>query len=71
MIKGTPSSTAPVVAINLDWCKGCGLCVNICARKVLAELEDGSATVVAAERCTRCLLCEFICPDFAIQVARE
>ncbi len=32
------------------------------------EMEGDVAHVLAAEKCTRCLQCEAICPDFAIQV---
>jgi NAD-dependent dihydropyrimidine dehydrogenase PreA subunit len=31
-------------------------------------MDGALPRVVAAEKCTRCLQCEAICPDFAIQV---
>lgn len=65
------SSMPVLIEIDFDWCKACGICVNICPRKVLAEASDGSPEIIDARRCTRCLLCELICPDFAIRVGRE
>lgn len=31
-------------------------------------MREGLPKVVQADSCTRCLLCEAICPDFAIEV---
>ena len=31
-------------------------------------MEGELPRVVGAEKCTRCLQCEAICPDFAIQI---
>jgi 2-oxoglutarate ferredoxin oxidoreductase subunit delta len=58
----------PEITIRESWCKGCGFCVEFCPKDVLAMA--GPLPVVAAdpETCTRCLLCVFVCPDFAIQV---
>jgi 2-oxoglutarate ferredoxin oxidoreductase subunit delta len=58
---------APEIQIKASWCKGCGLCVEYCNRGVL-EMADALPRVVDARRCSRCLLCEAICPDFAITV---
>ncbi|MBI3448902.1 MAG: 4Fe-4S binding protein [Acidobacteria bacterium] len=56
--------------IKVSWCKGCGLCVDFCNREVLV-MEGALPRVVHAERCTRCLLCEAACPDFALDVRDE
>ncbi|MGQ9677226.1 MAG: 4Fe-4S dicluster domain-containing protein [Chloroflexota bacterium] len=61
-----PEGEAPKILIYGRWCKGCGICVEFCPRKVLRLSESGKAEVVAADRCTRCGLCEMLCPDFAI-----
>jgi 2-oxoglutarate ferredoxin oxidoreductase subunit delta len=58
---------APKIRVKVSWCKGCGLCVDYCNRGVL-EMKDGLPVVLAAEKCSRCMLCEAICPDFAIDV---
>jgi 2-oxoglutarate ferredoxin oxidoreductase subunit delta len=67
---GKPTSgekPVPVIDVKVSWCKGCGLCVEYCNRDVL-KMDGVLPQVVHAERCTRCLQCEAICPDFAIEV---
>jgi 2-oxoglutarate ferredoxin oxidoreductase subunit delta len=69
-VKSKPSTgekSHPVIEVKVSWCKGCGLCVEYCNRDVL-KMEGVLPQVVHAERCTRCLQCEVICPDFAIEV---
>jgi 2-oxoglutarate ferredoxin oxidoreductase subunit delta len=51
--------------INIDWCKGCGLCVAFCPRGTLA-LNIGKVEVQYPENCIGCGLCQQICPDYAI-----
>jgi len=54
--------------INRNWCKGCGICVYFCPKKVL-ELDAGDKVVAKRpEDCLCCKLCEFRCPDLAIEV---
>ncbi len=60
----------PVIDVKVSWCKGCGLCVEYCNRDVL-KMDGLLPQVVHAERCTRCLQCEAICPDFAIEVRKS
>jgi len=57
--------------IHREWCKGCGICVHFCPKKVL-ELDDSDKVVVVrAESCVACKLCELRCPDLAIEVETE
>lgn len=62
-----PGKTVAQITIRSDWCKGCGFCVDYCPKDVL-KLEGNKAIIVDPERCTRCMQCVWICPDFAIQV---
>lgn len=55
------------IAINRKWCKGCEICVEFCPKKTLA-MDGDKAVVVALGACSRCMLCELRCPDFAISV---
>lgn len=69
-VKAAPVTRAkapPEIRIKVSWCKGCGLCVEYCNRGAL-EMKDALVRVVDAEKCSRCMLCEAICPDFAITV---
>ncbi len=56
------------VIINRAWCKGCGLCINICPKKVLGFNEQRKAQVERIEDCIGCRQCENTCPDFAVTV---
>jgi len=72
-VKEKKKTVARIEIIN-EFCKGCDICVDVCPQNVLAMRDDparwqGSvAIVVNAEACTRCMLCEVHCPDFAIKV---
>jgi 2-oxoglutarate ferredoxin oxidoreductase subunit delta len=65
-----------IVEIDIDTflCKGCGICVEMCPRKVfewskeLSEKGVHYPVPVHAENCVKCKLCELLCPDFAIAV---
>ena len=64
------------VEIDVDTflCKGCGICVELCPRKVfewskeLSEKGVHYPVPVHTDKCVRCKLCELLCPDFAIAV---
>ena len=65
------------VTINHNLCKGCGLCVNACPKKILsidktvinakgyypAHCTDDSA-------CIGCASCARMCPDVCIEVEK-
>jgi 2-oxoglutarate ferredoxin oxidoreductase subunit delta len=73
---GTPVTDAfQPLEIAADRCKGCGLCVAVCPKHVLAlELsfvnDHGYHPVrlTDAAACTSCALCARICPDTAFTV---
>ena len=57
--------------INRHWCKGCGICVELCPKKVL-ELDDkDKVRAVRPQDCICCRLCELRCPDLAIEIETE
>lgn len=60
--------------IETDTCKGCGLCVSVCPKKVL---ELGKKVNVRGyfpayqarpDDCVRCAICCNMCPDVAISI---
>lgn len=66
------------VSIDIERCKGCGLCVNVCPKNVLAFDESyinlkgvHPAYMAIPENCIGCASCAVMCPDVAITVFRE
>ena len=64
----------PKVRVLADYCKGCGLCVDACPKKILYLSEDvdkrGIHVVAVREEieCTGCTNCATMCPDAALEV---
>ncbi len=54
--------------IPLERCKGCGICVEFCPKKVLQLDKLGKIFVARPEDCIACGQCELRCPDYAIFV---
>ncbi len=59
------------IETNRDFCKGCGICVAFCPKRVLELDEDEKVVVKRIEDCTACGLCELRCPDIAIEVQAQ
>ena len=49
------------------WCKQCGICIAFCPEDVYVD-KGGYPEIVAPEKCTGCLQCEMMCPDFVITI---
>lgn len=65
------------VTFKTERCKGCGLCVAVCPRKilVLSKKEVNSrgyhpAECVDQEKCISCAFCARMCPDCVITVEK-
>ena len=67
----------PKVIFNIDRCKGCGLCADVCPKKII-ELSEGilnakgfhPAQVTDQEKCIACAFCATMCPDAVITVEK-
>jgi len=64
----------PVVKIRQDRCKACGLCVEVCPKKLISLREDLNlsgyhpAEQTDPEQCNACKLCAVVCPDVCISI---
>ena len=64
------------VTIDTIYCKGCNLCIAVCAGKALAQGETRNAKGYIAphweeQACVGCMNCEITCPEMAITVEKE
>lgn len=63
------------VEFDDDRCKGCGLCVTVCPKKIIKLRQDRlnnkgfhPAGVDEMDKCIGCTFCATICPDNVIEV---
>lgn len=65
------------MTVNENVCKGCGLCINVCPKKIIV-LAKGRlnakgytpAEVTDMSVCIGCAMCGIMCPDSAITVEK-
>ena len=73
IMKKKEKTVAKIEIIDKN-CKACDICVDVCPQNVLAMFKDTTkwegyiVKVVNLEKCTKCMLCEVECPDFAIKI---
>jgi 2-oxoglutarate ferredoxin oxidoreductase subunit delta len=73
----TKTAVKHIVKINAEMCKGCGLCIAYCTKKMLRESEQlNKAGYHYAEpgdmdQCSGCLICTLVCPEVIIEVYDE
>ncbi|MBN2800764.1 MAG: 4Fe-4S binding protein [Deltaproteobacteria bacterium] len=64
------------IEVDMDRCKGCGLCVSACPADIIELGDDINlkgyhfAVLTDAAACKACAFCGVICPDVAITVFR-
>ena len=64
------------LTFRTDYCKGCGLCVNVCPRKILrlsSSFNKKGYNAVECENmdnCIGCAMCATMCPDVVIRVEK-
>ena len=57
-----------VIEIIDAWCKGCEICTKLCPTGAI-EMKERVVAIKDIDACTKCMLCELRCPDFAITVS--
>ncbi|HZK34430.1 MAG TPA: 4Fe-4S binding protein [Bacillota bacterium] len=65
------------VTFDEELCKGCGLCVTVCPKKIVLMETDRintkgyhPAAVHDMDKCTGCKACAMMCPDVVIEVEK-
>lgn len=63
------------IFVDEEVCKGCGLCVSVCPKKILELSPEklnskgySPSTCIDQDACITCTFCATICPDMAITV---
>jgi len=70
MAKGVP-------IIDQERCKGCGLCIRACPKKILEMSKDTNSqsvnypVCINLEACIGCCFCATMCPDTCIEIEVE
>jgi len=59
------------IVIDIEKCKGCGLCVEVCPQDIIALGKNVNAkgyfyADIINEDCTACENCVMVCPDTVI-----
>ncbi len=65
------------VTFKTDLCKGCGLCVDACPKKLIKIAENkinakghSPAEMTDQKKCIACAFCATMCPDCVITVEK-
>lgn len=64
------------LTINEARCKGCGLCITVCPKQILAlsdkinEKGYNPVMMTDQEKCIGCAFCATMCPDTVIKVEK-
>ena len=66
------------LTFNEEFCKSCGLCVNVCPKKILYINTDvinkkgyNPVSVTDMDACIACSSCALMCPDAVIGIEKE
>ena len=66
------------LTFRTDSCKGCGLCVGVCPKKLLERAKDvinktghHPVRITDQSACIGCAFCATMCPDCIITVEKD
>ena len=64
------------ITINIERCKGCGLCVAVCPKDNIVIFKQSNKNgyypaQITNIGCTGCAMCAIICPEAIIEVGRD
>ncbi len=64
------------IVINMERCKGCGLCITVCPKKNIAVAQESNKNgyfpaQAGHSECTACTRCAVVCPEGIIEVLLE
>ena len=57
------------IALDIDLCNSCKLCVLVCAKKAI--IDNGKSVCINKDLCIHCYDCERCCPKNAILIKRS
>ena len=65
------------LTFQTDKCKGCGLCVTVCPKQIIALAKEKinqkgyhPAEITDESKCIGCAFCATMCPDTVITVEK-
>ena len=65
------------VTIKTDLCKGCGLCIEACPKKIIEFDKDAvnikgyrPVRITDESKCIACAFCAAMCPDCVLKVEK-
>ncbi|MDA3779101.1 MAG: 4Fe-4S binding protein [Bacteroidales bacterium] len=65
------------IVVDIEKCKGCGVCMTACPSEVIQLAEEVNAKgyhyayMANPDACTGCANCALVCPDSVITVYRK
>ena len=65
-----------LLTIATEICKGCGLCADVCPKKILALSKEINSkgyhpiAITDQSKCIACAFCARMCPDAVIKVEK-